>query len=753
MAIIATLNSNSFGVGGKYGLRVTVDLISQSIPNNTSTIVVRMYTTSTQSNGAYNLSDNNSVSLSVNRSTAISSSRVDLDFRSANSPCLIGTSSSITITHDADGSKTIPISGSIYFNSSASSSLPKGTYYFQEKNVTLTTIPRASTLSFNKSSVAVGGSITTTITRASSSFTHTLTYSFKGEASSAATSTVSSVATSHTFEIPYNDSTGWQLKMPTTKSGTCTVTCTTYNGTTAIGTSTATFTVTAPSTVSISSVSAKAQSLPWNNSGAALLIKGISTAVVSFTCSASSGATLKSAVVSYSGGSKSYSFPANTASGTGSVSIPEATVGTFSVVATDSRGYSSSASSVTIPVRDYTAPTINVSFDESNVTDTTRTLITIVTGTATPRILEEDNTTYYANTVTLKWRGHVYPNGTWTSQVTASASFSGSATNYRNTFTTNNLSVSRSVEVEVIALDTITGSAGQKTVLARAPVRKPAYGWDNSVFNFNTNVTFDNGDQMADRKITFANTAEDDDDTYHHDTSIYGGSPESRTSFGVEDNTALDGDTHFYPIVYEDRGKNLLLYARTGQNARSFLADFPIEVKYDTTTGLNYRKWFSGVAEVWGDKTVTPGSQSQTGQLYYAPQSGSSFSYNLPITFATASPVISCYGSYMWPVNVRVSGSVVYYNLMRGISIDSNTITIHIYIIGKVQGAIDRVYDGPLPSAAAVAVTTTINPDGGIVKHITAVDLSNDTVDAAHLVSGYTAHDAEGNAITGTHAP
>lgn len=44
-------------------------------------------------------------------------------------------------------------------------------------------------------------------------------------------------------------------------------------------------------------------------------------------------------------------------------------------------------------------------------------------------------------------------------------------------------------------------------------------------------------------------------------------------------------------------------------------------------------------------------------------------------------------------------------------------------------------------------------PNGGQHHKISGVDLSSDTVTAAHLESGYTAHDAEGNAITGTLVP
>ena len=53
----------------------------------------------------------------------------------------------------------------------------------------------------------------------------------------------------------------------------------------------------------------------------------------------------------------------------------------------------------------------------------------------------------------------------------------------------------------------------------------------------------------------------------------------------------------------------------------------------------------------------------------------------------------------------------------------------------------------------AVAVRTYADTNGGTVTEITSVDISSDTVDAAHLLSGYTAHAADGTAITGQYTP
>lgn len=53
-------------------------------------------------------------------------------------------------------------------------------------------------------------------------------------------------------------------------------------------------------------------------------------------------------------------------------------------------------------------------------------------------------------------------------------------------------------------------------------------------------------------------------------------------------------------------------------------------------------------------------------------------------------------------------------------------------------------------SGSVITVVETADENGGTIKDIVAVDISSDTVDAAHLAQGYTAHNAAGEAITGT---
>ena len=58
--------------------------------------------------------------------------------------------------------------------------------------------------------------------------------------------------------------------------------------------------------------------------------------------------------------------------------------------------------------------------------------------------------------------------------------------------------------------------------------------------------------------------------------------------------------------------------------------------------------------------------------------------------------------------------------------------------------------EGTASGSSAITVIETPDTSGGVVKNIIAVDISSDTVDAAHLVSGYTAHDRYGNAVSGS---
>ena len=153
----------------------------------------------------------------------------------ANSSKTVATGST-TITHNTDGTKTISASVEIWTNNA--SYLPVS--LSGSGSMTLATIPRASTPTLSASSFSAGSALTIYTNRASSSFTHTLKYTLNGTTGDIATG----VGTSYTW----NDTKALASLIPNASSGTVTITCYTYNGSTHIGTKTVTATITIPNT-------------------------------------------------------------------------------------------------------------------------------------------------------------------------------------------------------------------------------------------------------------------------------------------------------------------------------------------------------------------------------------------------------------------------------------------------------------------------------------------------------------------------
>lgn len=81
------------------------------------------------------------------------------------------------------------------------------------------------------------------------------------------------------------------------------------------------------------------------------------------------------------------------------------------------------------------------------------------------------------------------------------------------------------------------------------------------------------------------------------------------------------------------------------------------------------------------------------------------------------------------------------------ISGDTNLIPENIADGVSIFGVIGTHSGG---GGAAAAIVDTLDSGGGIIREITTVDLSSDTVTSAALLSGYTAHDWQGNSVVGT---
>ena len=217
----------SITIGSTSGSRtyctLSVTQSSQSIADNTSTI---SYSLVLHRPSAISSSVSKSWSCTINGVAHSGSGTIG---GSGNKTLLSGTQ---TISHNADGTKSISFSGSCGLEITWSGSWI-GTIS-GSGSMTLSTIPRASSVSMSASSAYPNGSITANISRASSSFTHTLTYSCGGSSGTIATG----VASSYTWTIPASF-----ISQSPNANQTCTITCYTYNGGSHIGTKSTTFTV------------------------------------------------------------------------------------------------------------------------------------------------------------------------------------------------------------------------------------------------------------------------------------------------------------------------------------------------------------------------------------------------------------------------------------------------------------------------------------------------------------------------------
>lgn len=247
-------------------------------------------------------------------------------------------SGTATIAHNSDGTKSFSLSCKAGIYTYAVSATASGTH-------TLTTIPRASTIS--ATNVNMGSASTITITRASSSFTHTLTYSFGNATGTIATKTTStSVSWTPTLTLAN--------QIPNAVSGKCTIICKTYSGTTEVGSKTCTMTLTVPSSVKPTITSLTAARVDgtvptsWeiyvqSKSKATLTINGAAGAY---------GSTISSYSITGGGySSTASSFTTGFLNTSGTI--------TFTASVTDSRGRVSANATVTISVVAYSAPSFS----------------------------------------------------------------------------------------------------------------------------------------------------------------------------------------------------------------------------------------------------------------------------------------------------------------------------------------------------------------------------------------------------------
>lgn len=252
------------------------------------------------------------------------------------------------VTHNADGSwPSGQVCGWWRFNVPlASHNVPTVGWTAFNIDGEIPTIPRATTPTLSASSVAMGSAVTINLPRASSAFTHSVTYRF-----GSATGTINSNAgTSCSWTPPV--SLAQQIK--TSTSGVGTITVQTKNGSTVIGTKTINITLTVPASV-VPTISAHTAVEATANLATKFgaLVQSKSTLKVSTTAAGAQGSTITAYKTEVEG--RSYTGnPCTTAA------LSKAGTVAVKTTVTDSRGRTASHT-VNVTVIAYSPPGIATS--------------------------------------------------------------------------------------------------------------------------------------------------------------------------------------------------------------------------------------------------------------------------------------------------------------------------------------------------------------------------------------------------------
>lgn len=319
---------------------------SISNENNTSSVTVKLYAALKSGEASdTRLSSGGKSWITINNTEYAVLTNCSYDFRTPGQVNSFGTKTINGITHDADGSKSI-VMGARF--TTKSSYISGGTV--SNRSVALTKIPRVSTIASITSPIPLDGSTTGSITlnRASSAYTHTITFSLGNKSKS-----ITNVGTSTSFTLPAD----WVTQITSATSGRVNVSVQTYNGSTALGTpTTTTIIATVPSSIvpNISNVTTSNISDNTTVSGWGIYVQGYSKVSISVTASGSNGSSVSSYsykignLVAISSTSSSYTSDIINQSGTVAIKV----------TAIDTRGRSTSTT-VNITVNPYKAPSIS----------------------------------------------------------------------------------------------------------------------------------------------------------------------------------------------------------------------------------------------------------------------------------------------------------------------------------------------------------------------------------------------------------
>lgn len=445
--ISPTWNTTSSNV--KY--RVVTDLISQDVNTNSSYVRVRLEAWRT--NTGYETYGNGTGCVSIGGTQSCDT--ITTSQKITYNSYTILSDEYTTVYHDANGAKNLTCGG--YFN--ITSVVNGGWNYY---SMDLPTIPRASTITATSANIEEATTIV--INRYSSSFTHTINYVF---------GSLSGTVVSNTSEttIGWTIPSSFYAEIPNAASGTCQLTCLTYNAGVQIGSSTTTFTASVDSTTNAPTVSATivdsdplTVSLTGDNSK---FVKYVSDAQFSITATAKNSATIASRSIVCDGKSSTLA--------TGTLTDVESA--TFVVSTTDSRGFTASVTYNKTLV-EYIKLTATAEFSRNTPVD--------------GKVNLTYNGNYFnstfgaqANTLTTKYR-YRETGGAWSSYTNLTPVTSGNT--YSQTVQlTGTFDYTKSFEFEFVAIDKVYTAGISVTDVVPAGV--PVYNWNKTSFATNVPTT------------------------------------------------------------------------------------------------------------------------------------------------------------------------------------------------------------------------------------------------------------------------
>lgn len=257
-----------------------------------------------------------------------------------------------TVSHNVDSSKSISVS--------ASFSCDNTSYYAPRTgscsgSLTLTTIPRASSISIDSPSIECGNTININGSSASKNFTHKIYATWNGKTSELVTIASGTTTPSFSYTIP----TSWEKDLPNSTSGIATFTLETFSGSNSIGSKSVNATIKVRSGVVPSIDSIKITDANSVCAGIGQIVQSQSRLNFAITYSGAQGSIVTSVSTEFEGQTyNNSSFTTGTVQGSGSIS--------YTTTIYDSRGRSSQVSGK-ITVSAYSSPRLtNVTAKRAN---------------------------------------------------------------------------------------------------------------------------------------------------------------------------------------------------------------------------------------------------------------------------------------------------------------------------------------------------------------------------------------------------